>query len=89
MNKGELIDAVATKLGESKAATSRSLEAILECITLGVKKDENVTLVGFGTFQKRKRGARTGRNPSTGEMIRIKESVTVGFKPSQTLKSTL
>jgi len=89
MNKGELIDAVASELGESKASTTRALDAILKCITSGVKKDENVTIVGFGTFQKKRRGARTGRNPSTGEPIRIKESVTVGFKPSQTLKGTL
>ena len=51
-----------------------------------MKTDENVTIVGFGTFQKKLRAARIGRNPATGEPINIKASTTVGFKPSQSLK---
>lgn len=86
MNKGELIEAVAAELGESKAAANRAVDAIVKCITNGVKTDDSVTIVGFGTFQKKLRAARTGRNPATGEPINIKASTTVGFKPSQSLK---
>jgi DNA-binding protein HU-beta len=89
MNKGQLIEAVASELGDSKASASRSVEAVINCITHGLKEDEAVTIVGFGTFSKKLRAARTGRNPSTGEPMQIKESTTVGFKPSQTLKQTV
>ncbi len=89
MNKGELVEAVASELGESKAAATRAVDAVLNCITKGVKSDESVTIVGFGTFQKKTRKARTGRNPATGEQIQIKESTSVGFKPSQALKDAI
>lgn len=89
MNKGELVEAVATELGESKAVASRAIDAVINCITKGVKTDEAVSIVGFGTFTKRNRAPRTGRNPVTGEPLQIKASKTVGFKPSQSLKSTL
>lgn len=89
MNKGELVEAVASELGESKASASRVIDAVISCITNGVKKDEAVSIVGFGTFSKRQRAARTGRNPITGQPMEIKASKTVGFKPSQTLKSSL
>lgn len=86
MNKGQLIDAVATELGDSKASASRALDAVISSITVGLKHDEAVTIVGFGTFSKKDRAARTGRNPATGEPMQIKASTTVGFKPSQTLR---
>ncbi|MCL4210056.1 MAG: HU family DNA-binding protein [Phycisphaeraceae bacterium] len=89
MNKGELIEAVAAELGESKAQASRAVEAIIKAISTGVKKDDAVTIVGFGTFQKKTRAARTGRNPATGEPMKIKATKTVGFKPSPSLKSSL
>jgi len=89
MNKGELIEAVAAETGESKAAAARAVDAIIKCISHGVQKDDAVTIVGFGTFQKKERAARTGRNPMTGEPIKIKASRTVNFKPSQTLKDQL
>lgn len=89
MNKGELIEAVAAELGESKAQASRAVEAIIKAISAGVKKDDAVTIVGFGTFQKKTRAARTGRNPATGEPMKIKATKTVGFKPSPSLKSSL
>lgn len=89
MNKGELIDAVAAELGESKASATRAVEAVIASITKGVKIDDAVTIVGFGTFSKKKRAARTGRNPSTGEPMAIKASQTVAFKPSQSLKSEI
>jgi DNA-binding protein HU-beta len=89
MNKGQLIDAVASELGESKASATRAVDAVIGCITNGIKADQSVTIVGFGTFQKKKRAARTGRNPSTGAPMQIAASSTVGFKPSQTLKEDL
>ncbi len=89
MNKGQLIEAVASELGESKAAASRALEAVINSITKGVKHDQSVTIVGFGTFTKKTRSARTGRNPATGQPMEIKASTTVGFKASQALKQKL
>ena len=89
MNKGQLIEAVAAELGDSKASAARAVEAVISSITDGIKQDDSVTIVGFGTFTQKERAARTGRNPITGEPIQIKASRTVGFKPSQALKETL
>ncbi len=89
MNKGQLIDSVAAQLGESKAAATRAVDAVIESITKGIKHDSGVTIVGFGTFTKKERAARTGRNPSTGAPMEIKASTTVGFKPAQALKEEL
>lgn len=89
MNKGQLIEHVASELGDSKASASRAVDAVIRSITNGIKEDNTVTIVGFGTFSKRNRAARTGRNPSTGEPMQIKASTTVGFKPSQALKETM
>ena len=89
MNKGQLIEAVASELGESKAVASRALEAVINSITKGVKHDQSVTIVGFGTFTKKSRSARTGRNPATGQPMEIKASTTIGFKASQALKQEL
>lgn len=89
MNKGQLIDAVAAELGDSKASASRAVEAVIGSITQGIRADDAVTIVGFGTFSKKNRAARTGRNPATGEPMAIEASTTVGFRPSQALKETL
>ena len=91
MNKGELIEAVQKSLGgdTSKKASEEAVKAVLESIAKGVKKYGSVQLLGFGTFEVRKRAARSGRNPKTGETIKIKASKTVGFKPSSALKSSL
>jgi DNA-binding protein HU-beta len=89
MNKGQLIEAVAERLGETKASASRVVDTVIDCITNGIKDDQSVTIVGFGTFTKKQRAARTGRNPVTGEPIPIKASKTVGFKPSDSLKATI
>ncbi|MGI9012819.1 MAG: HU family DNA-binding protein [Phycisphaerales bacterium] len=89
MNKGELIDKVASEVGESKAAVARTVEALIKCIESGVREDASVTISNFGTFNKKARAARTGRNPSTGEPIRIQASTTVTFKPSQSLKDAM
>ena len=87
MNKGQLIDAVAAQLGDSKASASRAVDAVIDCIATGIKADDNVTIVGFGTFSKKNRKARMGRNPISPEPMQIQASRTVGFKPSQSLKS--
>jgi len=89
MNKGDLIDQVAVELKSSKADAGRALEAVLECITKGVKKDEKVAIAGFGTFAKKKRAARMGINPMTKEPIKIAASKTCGFKPAAALKGSL
>ena len=89
MNKGELIDAVAEELGESKATATRAIDAVMSCITNGIKEDRAVSIIGFGTFAKKERAARLGRNPMTGEPLQIKASTTVGFKPSKMLKDSM
>ncbi len=91
MNKAELIDLVQKNLGgeTSKRAATDSLEAVLDSLAKGIKKDGNVQLIGFGTFKVAKRAARTGRNPKTGEAMKIKASKTVRFVPSSALKGTL
>ena len=89
MNKGQLVEAVAAELGESKAMATRAIDAVINSITAGVKQDEAVSIVGFGTFSKKTRSARTGRNPATGQPMEIKASTTVGFKPSQALKEEI
>ena len=86
MNKGELIQAVARDQKISKAAAERATNSVLDGIKKGLKKDKNVTLIGFGTFTVKSRKARMGRNPQTGEKIRIKASRTVGFKPGEAFK---
>ena len=91
MNKQELIDAIlANKEAgiESKAAAARAVDAVLDGIAAGVKKDGNVQLIGFGTFAVKERAARDGRNPLTGEKIKIKASKTVSFKVGAGLKET-
>jgi len=86
MNKAELVEAVAKNLDESKAGAERAVNAVFDCIKKGVKKNKGVSIVGFGSFSIRKRKARTGRNPQTGEAIQIKASTTVAFKPSKVFK---
>lgn len=91
MNKAELVEAVQKSLGEetSKRAAQDAVDAVLEAIAKGVKKDKAVQLIGFGTFKVSKRAARTGRNPKTGETIQIAASKSVRFSPSSTLKASL
>jgi DNA-binding protein HU-beta len=87
VNKAELVEWI-NKTGnyETKTASEKALATVLEGVKAGLKKDGNVALVGFGTFVVRKRAARTGRNPQTGEPIKIKPSKTVGFKCGKSLK---
>jgi DNA-binding protein HU-beta len=89
MNKAELIDAVADSADISKAAATRALDGVIAGITNALQKGESVTLVGFGTFSVRKRNARTGRNPRTGELIKIKASKAPGFKAGKALKDAI
>jgi DNA-binding protein HU-beta len=91
MNKAELIEAVQTAMG--KEATKRSAEdavtAVLDSIANGVRADQKVQLIGFGTFEVKNRAARMGRNPKTGEPMQINASKSVGFKASAALKGSL
>lgn len=89
MNRKELIDALATKTGSSKADADRNVAALIDIITNTLKKGDNVALVGFGTFEVRKRAARTGRNPATGAEIKIKATKQPAFKAGATLKATV
>ena len=89
MNKSELIDAVASSADLSKAAATRAVDAVLDAITETLRKGDQVTLVGFGTFEVRARAARTGRNPQTGETIQIKASKAPAFKAGKALKDAV
>ncbi len=89
MNKSELVEAIAKSANLSKASASRALDGTIGAITKSLKKGNTVTLVGFGTFSVRRRSARTGRNPRTGEAIRIKASKVPGFKPGKSLKDAV
>jgi DNA-binding protein HU-beta len=91
MNKAELTELVQKALGAetTKRAAADALEAVLSSIAKGIKKDGSVQLIGFGTFKVAKRAARTGRNPKTGEAMKIKASKSVRFTPSSTLKGSL
>ena len=89
MNKSELIDAVAESAEMTKADAGRAVDAVVSVVTKALKKGDSVTLVGFGTFEVRKRGARTGRNPRTGEEIKIKASRNPAFKAGKALKDAV
>ncbi len=89
MNKQELIQAVANEIETTKAGSEKAVNAVLNAIKKGLQKDKSVQLVGFGTFGVRTRKARQGRNPRTGETIKIKASKTVGFKAGKDLKESL
>ncbi len=89
MTKACLVEYIAENAGLTKADATRALEAMLEGVTNGLKKEGKVTLVGFGTFSAKKRDARTGRNPQTGEEVKIEARVVPGFKAGNKLKEAL
>lgn len=89
MNKSELIDAIAASADIPKAAAGRALDAMIDSVTSALKEDDQVVLVGFGTFSVKDRAARTGRNPQTGEPIEIKAAKVPGFKPGKALKDAV
>lgn len=89
MNKSELIERMADQAGISKTAAGAALDAATEAIKTTLKKGGAVTLVGFGAFTVSKRAARTGRNPKTGEAIKIKASKAPKFTPGKAFKEAL
>jgi len=89
MNKSELIDVVAVAADISKAAATKAVDAMVDSITGALRKNDQVTLVGFGTFTVKERAARTGRNPQTGEAIEIKAAKIPTFKAGKALKDAI
>ena len=89
MNKGELIEKMAAAAELTKADAGRALDAFVDEVTRALKKKEDVTIVGFGTFAVAKRKARTGRNPATGEEIKIKASTAPKFRAGKSLKDAV
>ncbi len=88
MNKGDLVNEVA-KVVNTKKEAQAAVDCIFSTITKTLKKKKDVTLVGFGTFKVDKRKARTGRNPQTGEAIKIKAKKVPKFKPGKALKEAV
>ena len=86
MNKTELIESIAKKADLSKKDAEAALKATIESIETALAKGDKVALVGFGTFDVKKRAAREGRNPATGETIKIKASKVPAFKAGKELK---
>jgi DNA-binding protein HU-beta len=89
MNKTELIDAIATDCEISKAAAQRALESVVDNVIKAVTKGNTVQLIGFGSFSSGKRAARTGRNPRTGEAIKIAAAKTVKFTAGKAFKDAV
>lgn len=85
MNKAELIDAMATKADLTKADAKKALDAFIETTTEALAKDDRVALVGFGSFSVSTRAARTGRNPQTGQELKIPAKKVVKFKAGNEL----
>lgn len=89
MNKSELIDAVAAAADISKAKAAQAVDGVTSAVTSALSKGDQVTLVGFGTFSVRERAARTGRNPRTGEEIKIAAAKIPAFKAGKALKDAV
>jgi DNA-binding protein HU-beta len=87
MNQTELVEQIAEDADLAKKAAEQALKAALNAITDAVASGEKVTLPGFGTFERRERAAREGRNPQTGETLKIAKSKVPAFKASATFKS--
>jgi DNA-binding protein HU-beta len=89
MQKSDLIEKISDEAGISKAAAYRALNSLLTSITKALKKGDRISLVGFGTFSVSKRTARMGRNPQTGEAIKIKAAKVPKFSAGKTLKEAV
>jgi DNA-binding protein HU-beta len=89
MNKNELINAIAEESGLVKADAGRALDATISIVTEILKSGESVSLIGFGTFSVKRREARTGRNPQTGQSINIAAANVPGFKAGKGLKDAV
>ncbi|MSS63930.1 HU family DNA-binding protein [Velocimicrobium porci] len=89
MNKAELVAAIAEKTELSKKDTEKALKAFIDVVTDELKKGEKIQLVGFGTFEVSERAAREGRNPQTGETMKIAASKAPKFKAGKALKDAI
>lgn len=89
MNKSELVKSISEKSGSTIKDTENFLDAFVETVTEAMKKSDDVTLVGFGTFSVAKRAARTGRNFKTGNLVKVPASKTVKFKVGKKLKDAV
>ncbi len=89
MNKTELIAEIAQKTGLTKKDAEQAVKALVETVTEQLKKGNKVQMVGFGTFEVSKRAAREGRNPRTGDTMKIKASKAPKFKPGKALKDAI
>ncbi len=89
MNKSDLISAVADQAEISKVDAGRAVDALVQVIAKSLKKNDKVSLVGFGTFSVRARAARTGRNPKTGATLKIAASKNPAFKAGKALKDAI
>jgi len=89
MNKSELIEATAKAADISKAAAERALSAMIDAVVKAVSKGDTVTLVGFGTFKSAKRAARTGKNPKTGEPLKIAATTVPKFTAGAGFKAAV
>ncbi|MEM5316524.1 HU family DNA-binding protein [Paraburkholderia sp. JHI869] len=89
MNKQDLIDAVASATGSSKTVTGEAIDAVIGAITEAVVQGDAVQLVGFGSFSQGSRAARTGRNPATGQEIKIAAAKTVKFTAGKAFKDAV
>ncbi|GHD49793.1 DNA-binding protein HU-alpha [Marinobacter persicus] len=89
MRKPELAAAIAEQTGLTKDKAGEVINAFTDQVSAAAARGEDVTLIGFGTFNIRKREARTGRNPQTGQEIQIPASKTVGFKAGKGLKNAI
>lgn len=89
MSKGEFITKIADENGITKTKATEIIDGVFRAMTVGVKKEGSFSYPGFGTFNLKKRKARMGRNPQTGEALKIAASKTVSFKPAPALKRSL
>jgi DNA-binding protein HU-beta len=89
LNKADLIEQIAQAAEISKSAAERAIDAMVVAVKTSLKKDEDVTLVGFGTFYAAKRAARAGRNPRTGEQVQIAAARLPKFRAGKALKDAI
>src|SRR6476660_1880702 len=89
VNKTDLIDQLAELLDGNKKSAQTAVESIIDVIQREVQKGQNVTIAGFGVFEKRQRAARTARNPRTGEMVKVKKTTIPVFRPGKYFKDVV
>ena len=89
MHQGELADAVAAATGAKEGEAAKAVEAVVDAIRDGLKRDGKVAITGFGSFETAHREAREGRNPRTGKPVQVAAPTTVKFKPGKGLKDAL